>query len=87
MSIDLKSLAPVFTAASQAATTAAALLPGAAGVVVRFVGAALMFGAELAAQGSDPVVHIERLHAEEPLLKGVENTWAEAMRKRFGGTP
>ena len=71
--------------AAGAVSATAAALPEPAATAARFVGAALLFGADLAKAGADPVAHIERLHAAEPLLDATEAAWRDELRKRFGG--
>ena len=85
MSFDPKSLAPVLSTVGELASSASRTLPGAAGVVAGVIGAALGFAADLAKAGADPITHIQRIHAAEPLLKDVESEWAAALRRKFGG--
>ncbi len=82
--MDWKTAAPVLEMTGAAAESGAALLPEPARSIARFLGAALRLGADVAKTGADPITHIERIHAAEPLLAQTESAWREALRSRFG---
>lgn len=87
MNFDVKTLVPWFDALSSAAETVKALVPEQAKPVAAAIEAALRFASELAKQGVDPVVRIERLHAADVDLQNVENAWAQELRDKFGSNP
>ena len=80
-------LAPLLAQAGDAAEVASGVLDGDAKTVASIAAAVMRFAADLARAGVDPIEHIERVHAAEPLLAGVEAEWAEVLRTKFGGTP
>ncbi len=87
MSFDPKTLALPLQGAASAAVAAAAFLPEPAKTILNYTAVALRFGAELAAKGQDPISAIERIHAADPALQGVESAWADVLREKHGPKP
>lgn len=58
-------------------------IPGTGGLVVGVVAVTLRFAADLAKQGIDPAEHLERVHAADESLAGIEGTWAQKLREKF----
>lgn len=75
MSEPLDQVASVLTPASVVLDAVGTSLPGVGGTILRILAAAARLAADLATKGLDPVTHIERLHAQEPALKGVQSAW------------
>lgn len=67
-----------------AGTTQASRTPGTVGVVLQIVSVALRFAVDLVRQGIDPIEHIERIHSADEKLLGVEGSWAQKLREKFG---
>jgi len=65
-------------------STEAHILPDSLRLFTPFLITALHFAEDLAKQGIDPVEHLEKIHASEPLLKDVETGWVDALRDKFG---
>ncbi len=70
-------VARIFSAVGVAAETAGPILPGVAGTIALFAGAAFKFAADLVAAGKSPIVEIQRIHESTPLLAGVQAHWRD----------
>lgn len=84
MSISPQDLVPWLDAAAKAADATSVVVPGIGGAIASYLAAALKLAKDLAELGMDPVVHIERIHSADPLLKDVQNAWLEALRQKYG---
>ncbi len=69
------------------ATGLGSMLPGHAGTAAKIAGIALGVGAEAAAAGMDPVVHVERLLKAAPAVRRVEDGWKDEIDAKFGPKP
>lgn len=78
----LSDLTPWLIKASQVADDFSRI-PGTGGVVAGVIAVTLRFAADLAEQGIDPIEHIERIHAADASLLGVEGSWAQKLREKF----
>ncbi len=85
MSTPLDTLASVLTPIAAGLDVAAAAVPGIGGMVMRVIAAASRFAADLATKGVDPITHIERIHAADPLLKDVRSVWRDRLDEEYPG--
>lgn len=78
------SVSTILTPVASILDSAAPSVPGVGGTVMRALAAASRFIVDIAAQGLDPVKHIERLHAADPALKGVRSEWKQKLDELYG---
>lgn len=87
MSVDFKrDVKPVIDGALTIGGTIATNIEGPVGAVARLIVASLRFASDLVDRGIDPIQHIERLHACEPLLAKTEIEWSKALDEKFKPT-
>ncbi len=84
--IDFKAdVKPLVDIVLQGATAVAAALPPPYNALIQLIVSGLKYADDLIAQGvSDPITHIERIHAADPLLADAEGSWAKALKDKFG---
>lgn len=70
--------------AAEAAAIASSAVPGPVGVVAQILAATLGAAGALAGAGHDPVEHIQRILAADPLLASARSDFDAEMRKKFG---
>lgn len=87
MAIDWNKVGDVLAIVAEAAAAVGPVVPEPAETILRFAAAAARLGADIAHSGLDPVEHIEKIHAAEPLLAGVDSAWRDALRAKFGEAP
>lgn len=88
MAIDFKTdVKPVLDLVLQGVGAIATVLPTPYNVVAQLIATGLKYADDLIAQNIDPITHIERIHAADPLLAETESTWADELKKKFGDTP
>jgi len=79
-------LAPWLATLADIAGDLTTKIPGTGGLVVGVVAVALRFASDLAKQGIDPAEHLERIHAADESLVGIEGSWAQRLREKFGAS-
>lgn len=76
-------LSPWLDMFAHLAGDAALTIPGLPGQALAVVAVALRLASDLALKGTDPIEHLERIHAADPDLQTIEGSWAELLRERF----
>ena len=82
--VNTQDLVPWLNMLADGAGEVAKNVPGTAGMVAGIVAAAARFASDLVKQGINPVEHIERIHAADDSLAGIEGAWAQKLREKFG---
>lgn len=79
-------LTPWLSTLAEIADNFSTKIPGTGGLVVGVVAVALRFAADLADQGINPAEHLERIHAADMALIGIEGSWAQKLHEKFGNS-
>lgn len=75
---------PLVDIALQGIGAMTSTLPSPYNLVAGLILTGLKYADDLIAQGvADPIEHIERIHAADPLLADTEGTWASAIKAKF----
>lgn len=77
--MSLDALATALTPIASTLDAIASVTGGVPGTVLRVIAVGARFAADLATKGIDPITHIERIHAAEPLIKGVKSEWSQRL--------
>jgi hypothetical protein len=70
--------------AVEAAAVASSAVPGPVGIVSQILAATLGAAGALVSAGHDPVEHIQRILAADPLLAAARSDFDARMREKFG---
>lgn len=79
-----RALAEALKTASDLSTGLSTSLTGPGKVVAEVAGLALGAAAGFAAAGDDPVIQIRRLLSSSPGVQKVEDSWKDALDRKFG---
>lgn len=85
MAIDFKNdVKPVMDIILQGFGAVVTVLPAPYNAIAQLIVTGLRYADDLIAKGVDPIDHIERIHAADPMLADTESTWASALKSKFG---